>query len=62
MLKDLKNYLPSIDLANYVALARNAPRETVGLVMIGAAGVGAYLWNNTAARINGIDKTKGKLR
>lgn len=62
MLDKVLDYVPSIQWKNYVALARQTPREVVGFVMLGAAGAGAFLWNNSFARINGIDKTRGKLK
>lgn len=65
MLRDIADsvlkYVPSIKPDEYYALAKGAPAATVGFIMLGAAGVTAYLWNNSAGRI-GLPKTRGKVR
>ena len=60
-LKNVLRYVPSIKVDEYYAMAKGAPAVTVGLIMIGAAGVSAYLWNQSAGRV-GLPKTRGKVR
>ena len=60
-LDNAMKYVPSINVDDYYALVKAKPAAVVGFVMLGAAGVSAYLWNQSAGRI-GLPKTRGKVR
>jgi len=57
--KGIMRYVPSLKPREYVAAAKAAPAVSVGLLMIGAAGVTAFVWNRSAGRVLG--KTRGKF-
>jgi hypothetical protein len=59
MLDRITALIPSIKPGDYAAVAKAAPAVAVGLVMIGAAGVSAFVWNKSAGRFLG--KTRGKF-